>query len=65
MEDSSGNAVESRLQGPEGYKFTMLTALKIAERIAGGDFKPGFQTPAGCYGADLVMEIEGVEREDL
>ena len=63
-EDSNGNSVESRLQGPEGYKFTMLTALRIAERIAEGEFKPGFQTPAGCYGADLVMEIEGVERQD-
>ncbi|MDH3491938.1 MAG: saccharopine dehydrogenase NADP-binding domain-containing protein [Acidobacteriota bacterium] len=64
-EDKDGNSVESRMQGPEGYKFTMLTALRIAERIIGGEFKPGFQTPAGCYGADLVMEIEGVERQDV
>ena len=33
VEDRNGNSVEARLQGPEGYKFTMLTALKIAERI--------------------------------
>ncbi len=64
-EDDKGNAVESRLQGPEGYKFTMLTALRIAERIMEGKLKPGFQTPAACYGADLVMEIEGVKREDV
>ena len=63
-EDANGNAVESRMQGPEGYKFTMLTALRIAERILEGEFKTGFQTPAGCYGADLVMEIDGVERTD-
>jgi len=57
--------VESRLQGPEGYKFTMLTALRIAEKIISGDCEAGFQTPAKAYGADLVLEIEGVERQDL
>jgi short subunit dehydrogenase-like uncharacterized protein len=61
--DKDGKSVEARLQGPEGYKFTMLTALRIAERIIGGEFKTGFQTPGGCYGADLVMEIDGVERQ--
>ncbi len=63
--DNKGNTVESRMQGPEGYKFTMLTALKIAEKIIAGDFKSGFQTPAKAYGADLVMEIEGVKRQDV
>ncbi|NNE98011.1 MAG: NAD(P)H-binding protein [Pyrinomonadaceae bacterium] len=64
-QDEQGNSVESRLQGPEGYKFTMLAALNIAEKILSGSFTPGFQTPAKCYGADLVMEIEGVERQDV
>ncbi len=63
-ENAEGEAVETRLQGPEGYKFTMLAALRIAERILVGEFKPGFQTPSSCFGADLVMEIEGVERTD-
>jgi len=26
---------------------------------------PGFQTPALAYGADFVLECEGVTREDL
>ncbi|MEZ5346380.1 MAG: saccharopine dehydrogenase NADP-binding domain-containing protein [Pyrinomonadaceae bacterium] len=63
--DKEGNTVESRMQGPEGYKFTMLTALKIAEKIMAGDLKTGFQTPAKAYGADLVMEIDGVKRQDI
>ena len=63
--DKKGNSVESRQQGPEGYKFTMLTALRIAEKILDGKFCTGFQTPAKCYGADLVLEIEGVERQDV
>lgn len=62
--DLNGNRVESRMQGPEGYTFTALTALNIAEKILDGNFTPGFQTPAKAYGADLVMEIEGVKRQD-
>ena len=64
-EDAEGNVVEARQFGPEGYKFTMLTALKVAERILNGEFCEGFQTPAGCYGSGLVLEIEGVRREDV
>jgi short subunit dehydrogenase-like uncharacterized protein len=65
VEDKDGNSFEARLKGPEGYKFTVLAALRIAEKIEAGEFTTGFQTPAGCYGADLVMEIEGVNREDV
>ncbi len=63
--DAEGNSVESRQQGPEGYKFTVLTALEIAERILQDEFCVGFQTPAKCYGSKLVLKIEGVERQDL
>ncbi|MEP6903648.1 MAG: saccharopine dehydrogenase NADP-binding domain-containing protein [Actinomycetota bacterium] len=63
--DAEGNKVESRQQGAEGYTLTGLTALKIAKKILNGDFCAGFQTPAKCYGADLILEIEGVKREDV
>jgi short subunit dehydrogenase-like uncharacterized protein len=63
--DLNGNRVETRQQCPEGYTITAIAALNIAERILGGDFKPGYQTPARAYGADLVMEIEGVSRQDI
>lgn len=63
--DLNGNRVESRLQTPEGYTITALAALNIAQKILDGNFKPGFQTPAKMYGADLVMEIEGVSRQDV
>lgn len=59
--DEQGNRVEARLEAPEGYTLTVLTALKIAEKIIEGHFCPGFQTPAKCYGADLILEIEGVK----
>lgn len=63
--DDDGNRVEARQQGIEGYTMTALTALKIAEKILSGKFCAGFQTPAKCYGADLILEIEGVTRADL
>jgi len=61
--DLNGNRVEARMQGPEGYTMTALTALNITQKILDGNFTPGFQTPAKQYGADLVMEIEGVARQ--
>ena len=63
--DLNGNRVVSRMQGPEGYTITALAALNIAQKILDGNFKTGFQTPAKAYGADLVLEIEGVVRQDV
>ncbi|MFN2411762.1 MAG: trans-acting enoyl reductase family protein [Pyrinomonadaceae bacterium] len=57
--DEQGNRVESRLQTPEGYTLTALTALNIAQKILDGNFTPGFQTPAKAYGPDLMFEIAG------
>jgi short subunit dehydrogenase-like uncharacterized protein len=63
--DESGNRVESRLQCPEGYTTTALAALNIAEKILAGNFTPGFQTPSLAYGPDLILEIDGTERQDV
>jgi short subunit dehydrogenase-like uncharacterized protein len=53
------------MQGPEGYTITALAALNIAQKILDGNFKPGYQTPAKAYGADLILEIDGVSRQDV
>jgi len=53
---------EARLQTPEGYTLTALTALAIVQKVLKGDAPIGFQTPAKAYGADFVLEIEGVKR---
>jgi short subunit dehydrogenase-like uncharacterized protein len=63
--DDEGNKVASRLFGPDGYDWTVMTALKIAERILAGHAPRGFQTPAKAYGAEMVLEIQGVTREDV
>jgi short subunit dehydrogenase-like uncharacterized protein len=64
VSDANGNRVSSRMRAPEGYTLTVLTALNIAEKLLDGNFQIGFQTPAKAFGADLILEIEGVERMD-
>lgn len=63
--DDAGGRAASRLVGPEGYTFTTLTALAAIEKVLSGAAPPGFQTPAKAYGADFVLGVEGVKREDL
>lgn len=63
--DEQGNRVEARQQGLEGYTLTAFAALTITEKILAGNFCSGFQTPAKCYGADLILEIEGSARQDI
>ncbi|MDS0221370.1 saccharopine dehydrogenase NADP-binding domain-containing protein [Haloarcula sp. S1AR25-5A] len=60
-----GDRVESRLRGPHTYDLTAATAVEITERVLDGDAPAGFQTPAGAYGPDLILAIDGVEREDV
>jgi len=65
VRDAEGNRAQSLQQAPEGYTLTAIAALNIAEKVLGGNFRTGFQTPAKAYGADLVLEIEGVMRQDV
>jgi hypothetical protein len=55
----------ARLETPDGYSFTAEAATAIAERVRRGDFLAGFQTPAKVYGADFVLRVKGVRREQL
>lgn len=65
VEDKAGNKLISRLQCPEGYTLTAKTAVTIAEKVLAGQLKAGFQTPSLAYGADFILSIEGVIREDM
>src|SRR5918912_1674411 len=65
VEDDAGQRAVSRLSVPEGYTLTALTSLAIIEHVLAGNFSVGFQTPSKAYGADLILEIEGVVREDV
>jgi hypothetical protein len=39
--------------------------LNITQKILDGNLVAGFQTPSKAYGADLVLQIEGVSRQDV
>ncbi|MCF8340739.1 MAG: saccharopine dehydrogenase NADP-binding domain-containing protein [Chitinophagaceae bacterium] len=56
--NAQGETKSARMVSPEGYTLTAQTSLTIAKKILGGDFKTGYQTPAGCYGENVVLEVE-------
>jgi short subunit dehydrogenase-like uncharacterized protein len=66
VEDDQGRRAVSRLHGPEaGVVWTARAALAAVRKVLADNAPPGFQTPALAYGADFVLECEGVTREDL
>lgn len=65
VEEGRGRRVVARQRGPDGYATTVLTALAAVERVLAGRAPAGFSTPAGAFGADFVLELEGWTREDV
>ncbi len=66
VEDDQGQKAVSRLHGPEaGVVWTVRAALAVIQKVLAGKAPSGFQTPAQAYGADFVLECEGVSREDV
>ncbi|MDQ3004179.1 MAG: saccharopine dehydrogenase NADP-binding domain-containing protein [Chloroflexota bacterium] len=63
--DDQGNSAVSKLRTPEAYSCTALTAVEIMKRILDNDLKIGFQTASLAYGADFILQFDGVKREDL
>ena len=63
--DDQGNISISKLQTPEAYNCTALTTVEIMKRILNNDLKPGFQTVSLAYGADFILQFNGVQRKDL
>jgi short subunit dehydrogenase-like uncharacterized protein len=65
VEDGQKRSAVSRLHGPEaGVIWTTRAAMAAVRKVLDGDAPPGFQTPALAFGADFVLECEGVTRED-
>jgi saccharopine dehydrogenase (NAD+, L-lysine-forming) len=60
-----GAVAAARLHAPEAYTLTAHTAVACAERSLAGDVRPGYATPALAYGADFILSIAGVRRDDL
>ncbi len=59
VKNNAGNTIESRISLPDGYTLTALSSLIIVKKVLESNFKPGYQTPASCYGSSLVSEIPG------
>ncbi len=64
--DQQGRKAVARLHGPEaGVIWTVRAALAAVRKVLSGSAPAGYQTPAAAYGADFVLECEGVAREDV
>jgi short subunit dehydrogenase-like uncharacterized protein len=63
--DALGRRAAARLETPDSYTLTATAAVAAVERTLGGLAPGGFQTPAAIYGADFVLGLPGVVREDL
>jgi short subunit dehydrogenase-like uncharacterized protein len=60
-----GERAVARLRCPNTYETTVDTALACVERVLAGEADPGYQTPAGAFGADLILSATDAEREDV
>lgn len=57
VSNSIGSQREMYVQVGNGYRVTALAGIHIVKRVLNGDVQPGYQTPAGCYGSDLLNII--------
>lgn len=57
--NAKGEKFSDHFSCADGYTLTALSSLIITKKILEGNFKPGYQTPAACYGEELVKEIPG------
>ena len=58
--DGRGAEVTMTMTTPEGYAFTVLSALAAVQRILQSTPAPGSTTPSLCFGAEFVTSIDGV-----
>lgn len=59
LSTADGRFVEGRFEGPESYWLTALAALHIAQQVLKQTDCSGYQTPASCFGPDLVLDLPG------
>jgi short subunit dehydrogenase-like uncharacterized protein len=56
-----GRRFELRLQTPEAYALTVVTALAAVERVLAGQVQPGAWTPSLAFGSKFILEFDGVQ----
>lgn len=62
---ADGTIVRSVLDTVNGYTFTALAAAEVSRRVLGGEVRPGFQTPAGLFGAGFAETIADTTITDI
>ena len=66
VRNGAGKTAAARIETPEGYALTAITAWDIACRVASsGVARPGFRTPSMVLGADYILGIAGTTRTEL
>ena len=63
--EANGRTAAVRLRTPESYTLTGMTSLMIVQRVLKREVKPGYRTPAGLFGPDFILEVDGVTRENV
>ncbi|WP_031465175.1 saccharopine dehydrogenase family protein [Sciscionella sediminilitoris] len=61
--DAEGTSVSASLTGPGPLPLTADAVLRIADRLAAGEVRPGSHTPATAFGAGFVAELDEVRVE--
>ena len=59
--NAAGEKITACIRCLDGYTLTAHSSLLISKKILEGNFKTGYQTPAGCYGENLIMEVPGTK----
>jgi short subunit dehydrogenase-like uncharacterized protein len=65
VEGDGGAVVRSLLDTVNGYTFTPLATVEAARRVLGGEYRPGFHTPAELFGNGFAETIADTTIRDL
>ena len=65
VRNAAGKVCRARMTTPQVYAVTFPLAATIAQRVHDGAVKPGFQTSAGMFGKDFILDFDGCSLEWL
>ena len=57
--NAKGDTFEGRIETLEGYRLTAEASVLITQKVLELEGVSGYQTPAGLFGYELILEIEG------
>jgi short subunit dehydrogenase-like uncharacterized protein len=62
---ADGSVASALIETPNGYSYTALAAVEVARRVLGGEYQPGFQTPAMVFGSSFATTIADTQIIDV